>query len=76
MATVTSSSFGSIQKDGKDVDITEFELRNQHGLSVRIIDYGATIISILAPDRDGLSEEIVLNHTTIEELSKNEFYFG
>ena len=47
---IVRNSFG-VTADGRQVDI--FTLRNSSETSVDIITYGATINSILVPDRDG-----------------------
>src|SRR5438552_18908133 len=38
-------------KDGQDVKV--HTLINLHGLRVKLIDYGATLISVETPDKDG-----------------------
>lgn len=42
-------------------DITAYTLTNATGrLKVKIIDYGATIVSIIVPDREGVERDVVL----------------
>ena len=50
MATIEQQPFGKT-KDGKDVSV--FTLINGHGVKVRLIDYGATLISVETPDKAG-----------------------
>lgn len=40
------------------------------GLSVTVTNYGCRVLSLLVPDRDGKSGDVVLGHRTLEE------YFG
>jgi aldose 1-epimerase len=44
--------------DGQNVDA--FVFTNANGLKVGIISYGATIVSVVAPDREGNLSEVVL----------------
>src|SRR4030095_15086148 len=52
MSTNEQKPFGKT-KDGKDVSV--FTLTNGHGTKVRLIDYGATLISVETPDKRGKS---------------------
>lgn len=54
--SVTRESFGQTN-DGQQVDAFVFE---GEGLAVKVIDYGATIVSVEAPDRDGRRADVVL----------------
>lgn len=65
----------------KDQDITEFTLNNEKGLSVKIINYGATITSIILPDDDGNTKNIVCGFDRLagyfgEDYLNNAPYFG
>jgi aldose 1-epimerase len=51
-------------------------LRNGGGLEVRIATYGARIVSIRAPDRDGSFEEVVLGFDTLEPYTSIAPFFG
>lgn len=55
-ARVDEQPFGEI--DGAQVRL--FTLRNSHGMSVKIMTYGATITDIEAPDRHGAFANLVL----------------
>ncbi|HVO08009.1 MAG TPA: aldose epimerase family protein [Burkholderiaceae bacterium] len=55
-AAVTAERFGTL--DGHDVEI--YTLTNAHGLEARITAYGATLVSLKTPDRDGHLQNIVL----------------
>jgi aldose 1-epimerase len=43
-----------------------FTVRNAHGLEVRATSYGATIVSLLAPDREGRRANVVLGFETFD----------
>jgi aldose 1-epimerase len=54
---VERASFGALP-DGTAID--RYTLSNAHGLSVSILTYGATVQSLLAPDRHGHADDVVL----------------
>ncbi|GBU08324.1 aldose 1-epimerase [Bacteroidales bacterium] len=61
--------------DGKDVDL--FILRNDNGLEMTICNYGAKIVSLHVPNREGKMVDVVLGHSSIDEyLVSKEPYFG
>jgi aldose 1-epimerase len=53
-----------------------YTLTNAHGIEVRIMTYGATIVSLKAPDRDGRFENIVLGFDTLETYLAGVPYYG
>src|SRR5947207_2389399 len=70
---ITNSQFG-LMPDGERIEI--FSLANDHGLEVRIINYGGIIASIKAPDRDGRLDDVVLGHDSLEGYINRSRYFG
>jgi aldose 1-epimerase len=42
-----------------------YTLTNAHGIEARIMTYGATIVSLKTPDRDGRFKNIVLGFDTL-----------
>ncbi len=72
--SVVKEIFGKTD-DGKVVDAFIFE--NAGGLKVKIINYGATIVSIEAPSRDGQLADVVLGFDDMDGyLSADNPYFG
>ena len=64
-----------IMPDGQFSDI--YTLTNIQGASVSIIDYGATIVSINVPDKDGVMGDIALGFSSLEGyLQENNLFFG
>lgn len=53
-----------------------YTLKNKNGMSVSIMDYGATIVKILAPDRDGKLADVVLGFDKFSPYPKLSPYFG
>ncbi len=72
-ATAERSSAGPL-RSGTDVEAVT--LRNAAGVSARIIAYGATLQSLVAPDAKGRKADIVLGHDTAAEYEATQDYFG
>lgn len=51
-------------RDGESVKL--YRLENSRGMKVGIIDYGATIVSVDVPDREGEIDDVVLGFDSIE----------
>ena len=61
--------------DGKDVKM--YVLSNKNGLEATVINYGAKIVSLSVPDKNGQLTDIVLGHNNLNEyLNSEEPYFG
>lgn len=60
--------------DGKQVDI--FTLKNKNGMSADITNYGAKIVTLFAPDKNGNTADVVLGFNTLEEWIEKETYFN
>jgi aldose 1-epimerase len=59
-----------------DKKVSLFTLFNKKGMSVDITNYGGKIIRLLAPDKNGKFEDLVLAFDTLEEVIEKEIYFG
>ncbi|WP_106830970.1 aldose epimerase family protein [Parabacteroides pacaensis] len=61
--------------DGKQTAL--FILQNKNGLEVTVTNYGAKIVSIMVPDKNGKLTDVVLGHDSIDDyLASEEAYFG
>ena len=60
--------------DGSSVEI--FTLRQPGGIEARICNYGAILVSLKAPDRDGHLEDVVLGYDHLEGYLTLSPYFG
>ncbi len=73
-ATITRAPFGATD-EGHPVEI--FTLANGRGMELRTMPYGATIVSLRVPDRNGRAGDVVLGFDTFAEyISKKPPYFG
>jgi aldose 1-epimerase len=70
---VRKQSFGKTPV-GEEVEL--YTLVNANGLRARIMTYGAIVISIETPDRDGRLADVTLGYDTLEEYIQNNPYFG
>ena len=70
---ITSHPFGTLP-DGTPV--TRYRLENSKRAYVDILDYGATVQSIVMPDRYGMPIDVVLGYDTLEGYTKGTLYFG
>jgi aldose 1-epimerase len=70
---VTKAAYGKTS-DGQQID--QYTLSNGHGLTVKIITYGAIITSVVTPDRKGKSGEVTLGFDSLEPYLSRHPYFG
>jgi aldose 1-epimerase len=68
------SAFGTTA-DGTAVE--KYTLRNSHGVEATVITYGATLQSLLLPDKNGKVEDVVLGFDDVKGYQDNgTVYFG
>jgi len=61
--------------DGKEVEL--FRLTNSKGMEVSVVNYGAKIVLLHVPDRNGNTIDVVLGKSTIDDyMNDQEPYFG
>lgn len=65
--------FGALP-DGSPVEIVT--LRNAHGMTARILSYGAILQGVDVPDRDGTSADVTLGYRDMEGYLAAPNYFG
>lgn len=71
--SVKTETFGQTPDD-QEVDL--YTLTNPNGLRVRIMNYGATLVSLEAPDRNGSLADVTLGFDTLEGYLTAHPYFG
>lgn len=71
--SIVKSDYGTTSK-GEKVD--SYKLKNQNGMEVDIITYGGIITSLKVPNKEGLSEDVVLGFNNLEQYTKPNPYFG
>ncbi|MCW5978827.1 MAG: galactose mutarotase [Bryobacteraceae bacterium] len=70
---VNKESFGKTA-DGAAIDI--YTLRNKNGVEARIINYGAIVVSIKTPDRQGNLGDVTLGFDSLDGYLGEQPYFG
>ena len=73
MSIPQPESFGSMP-DGTAVDV--FTLTNSRGLRMRVMTYGAVVLSLEAPDRAGALVDVVLGHSTLAAHLRDASFHG
>ncbi|MCR5747964.1 MAG: galactose mutarotase [Lachnospiraceae bacterium] len=53
-----------------------FELENKNGMKVKVTDFGANIMEIWAPDKDGKLHDVVMGFDSPEDYKDNSCFFG
>lgn len=69
---IETSSFGTT--DGQP--ITRYSLINSHGHSVDVMNFGATLLEVRVPDRDGKVANVNLCFESLEPYVNGHPYFG
>jgi aldose 1-epimerase len=69
---IEKKAFG--KADGIDVDL--FTLTNTNGLKVKVMTYGATIVAVETPDRDGKLANVTLFKDSLDDYLKGHPFFG
>jgi aldose 1-epimerase len=60
--------------DGKEISL--FHVKNASGLEIYFTNYGARIVSLLTPDKDGNIADIALGYSDIEGYLNDNMYLG
>lgn len=70
---ITSRNFGVLPDNSQ---VTIYTLTNINGLKADILDYGGIVVSLMVPDKEGRSADIVLGYDTIEDYLDRSPFFG
>jgi aldose 1-epimerase len=72
---VTTKPFG---ETADNEPVTLYTLTNKNGMSVSIMNYGATVVNLIVPDKDGKAGDVVLGFDDLAGYLKkdNDPYFG
>lgn len=73
-STMKESNFTKTLPEG---EIKLFRLKNANGLEMDVTNFGARVIALYVPDKDGNFEDVVLGYDTIDEyINTPNSYFG
>ncbi len=70
---IEKSAYGQLP-DGRTADL--YTLRNESGMTVGITNYGGIVVSLTAPDKAGLFEDVTLGLRSLDAYVKNNPFFG
>jgi aldose 1-epimerase len=70
---ISTSTFG---QTAEGQSVTLFTCTNRQGLVLKMIDYGATVISVETPDKQGQMANITLSFPTLSGYLQRHPYFG
>ncbi|HKV38417.1 MAG TPA: aldose epimerase family protein [Blastocatellia bacterium] len=72
-ADITVQPFGHMP-DGRQIDL--YTLTNASGMEARIITYGGILVSLKAPDHNGVMGDVVLGYDSLEGYLNKSPFFG
>lgn len=71
--SVAKKNFG---KNKKGQDVTLYSIENKNGMTAQVMDFGAILVNLLVPDKNGKIDDIVLGYDKIEDYYTNGSFFG
>lgn len=71
--SIRKQPFGK-ESNSKEADL--YILTNKNGVEVSVTNFGATIVSIKVPDRNGRFEDVVAGYDNLEGYEAGKDYFG
>ncbi|MDE1149746.1 MAG: galactose mutarotase [Azospirillaceae bacterium] len=75
-ADARREAFGTMNDGGKPAPVESVVLSNGHGVSARVLAYGATLQSLVVPGRDGQGADVVLAYPDVAGYQAHPKYFG
>lgn len=72
MRAAQRAPFGTVA--GEQVE--QIELVNEQGMRLKVMNYGATLLELHVPDRNGVLENVVLGFTDLSRYVNDSPYFG
>lgn len=71
--SISKEKFGTA-KSGEEVFL--YTLKNKNGMEAKITNFGAILVNLLVPDKDGKLDDVVLGFDHLEEYYENGSFFG
>ncbi|MFJ3522832.1 aldose epimerase family protein [Pseudomonas sp. NPDC090203] len=75
-ATGLTSEHAAFGKMPDGTTVEKYTLRNSLGMQATVITYGGTLQSLLVPDKNGKTEDVVLGFDDLDGYLKGTSYFG
>lgn len=70
---MSDDGLGKIERGEKASLLT---IKNSHGMEAELTDYGAALVRLWVPDRDGKKRDVVLGHDTALDYERKGWNFG
>jgi aldose 1-epimerase len=70
---IETNTFGTL-RDGRDVKI--YTLTNSDGFTVRVTDFGAKLVEVSVPDKNGTLANVILGYDSLSQYIAGDPYFG
>lgn len=70
---ISMKSFGVTAK-GREATLYTFT--NKYGMSMSVTDFGATLVSVMVPDRDDEMTDVVLGYDDVKGYEDGGLFFG
>ena len=70
---VTAKKFGNLTSGE---EITLYHLENKSGAYAEVMDYGAILVKLCVPDKDGKLTDVVLGYDDVQQYEVNGCFFG
>jgi len=70
---IEKRSFGNVES-GEEIFL--YTLQNKNGMKVEICNYGAAVVSIYVPNKNGKVEDVVLGYNSVNGYENCSSYFG
>ena len=71
--TIEKSEYGTTAKGEK---VESYKLKNQNGMEVDIITFGGRITDLKVPNKEGISENVVIGFNSLAQYEKENPFFG
>ncbi len=71
--SITKKEFG-ITKDGKQTYL--YTMSNHNGMEAVVTEFGAILIKLIVPNKDGVKQDVVLGYDSLAEYEENGCFFG
>jgi aldose 1-epimerase len=71
---VTNTKEDSLSNPVDEVKL--IKITNRHGASISLTNYGATLVSVVIPDKNGLLADVVLGFARLEDYFDDQNYLG
>lgn len=71
--SVCKKEFG-MTKDGRQVYL--YTINSENGMEAAVTDYGAILVNLIVPDRQGVKKDLVLGYDNLSDYEENSCFFG